>query len=63
MTVKQESLMMNITKAIRRCIDRCNLIGETADIIGIMYQYKALRDLPDAEFDKAYDEIAEALGF
>lgn len=54
---------MPLEKAIRRCIDRCNLIGENADIYSIMYQYKAIRELPDDKLEEVYDEIAGALGF
>ena len=54
---------MKLATAIQRCFDRCNLAGEDVDIMKYMYQYKAIRDLPDEEFDKIYDEIAEALGF
>lgn len=54
---------MKLDKAIERCIDRCNLVGEDVDIQKYMYQYKAIRDLSDDEFDKVYDIIAEALGF
>lgn len=54
---------MTLEKAIRRCIDRCNLIGENVDIYSIMYQYKAIRELSEVEADAVYDEIAEALGF
>lgn len=54
---------MTLEKAIDRCIDRCNLAGEDVDIQKYMYQYKAIRDLPDEDFDKVYDQIAEALGF
>ena len=54
---------MTLEKAIRKCIDRCNLDGENCDIYERMYQYKAIRELPDEEFEKVYDEIAEALGF
>ncbi|MCR5450892.1 MAG: hypothetical protein K6F23_16005 [Solobacterium sp.] len=54
---------MPLEKAIRRCIDRCNLIGENVEIYSIMYQYKAIRELPDEEFEAVYDEIAGALGF
>lgn len=54
---------MKLETAIERCFDRCNLAGMDCDIIKFMYQYKAIRELPDAEFDKVYDEIAERLGF
>lgn len=54
---------MTLEKTIRRCIDRCNLIGENVDIYSVMFQYKAIRELPEMEADAVYDEIAEALGF
>lgn len=54
---------MPLEKAIQRCIDRCNLIGEDADIYSIMYQYKAIRELPDDELEAVYDRIAKTLGF
>lgn len=56
---------MKLDKAIERCIDRCNLDpeGEGMDIYKYMYQYKAIRDLPDDEFEAVYDTISKALGF
>ena len=54
---------MKLEKAIQRCFDRCNLIGEDCDIYSIMYQYKAIRDLPEDRFEAVYNEIAEGLGF
>lgn len=54
---------MGLAKAIQRCIDRCNLIGEGCGIYSIMYQYKAIRELSDDEIDTIYDEIAHTLGF
>lgn len=54
---------MKVDTAIERCFDRCNLAGSDCDIIAVMYKYKAIRELPDAEFDKVYDEIADRLGF
>lgn len=54
---------MKLEKAIQKAFDRCNLIGEDCDIFSVLYQYKAIRDLPDEEIDKIYYEIAEALGF
>ena len=53
---------MKLDKAIQRCFDRCNLEGTDCDVIKIMYQYKAIRELPEAEFDAVYDEIVEGLG-
>ena len=56
---------MKLDKAIERCIDRCNLDPEDEgmDIYKYMYQYKAIRDLPDDEFEAVYDAISKALGF
>lgn len=54
---------MTLEKAIERCIDRCNLEGEDADIYKYMYQYKAIRNLAEKEFEEVYDRIAKALGF
>lgn len=54
---------MKLEKAVQRCFDRCNLIGEDCDVIKIMYQYKAIRELDQEQFDAVYDEIVEGLGF
>ncbi len=54
---------MTKEKAIERIFDRCNLIGEDVDILCIMYKYKAIRELPEEEIDRIYDEIADRLGF
>ena len=54
---------MTLEKAIDRCIDRCNLEGDSVDIYKFMYQYKAIRDLPQDQFEAVYDQIAETLGF
>lgn len=54
---------MKLEKAIERCIDRCNLEGADVDIYKYMYQYKAIRNLPDDEFEAVYDSISKALGF
>ena len=54
---------MTKEKAIERAFDRCNLIGEEVDILKVIYQYKALRELPDEEIDQIYDDIADRLGF
>lgn len=57
--------MMKLETAIDRCFDRCNLDAndEGLDIYKYMYQYKAIRDLPDDQFEAVYDEIASRLGF
>ena len=54
---------MKLEKAKDRCFDRCNLIGSDCDVIQIMYQYKAIRELSQEQFDEVYDEIVERLGF
>ena len=55
--------MMKLETAKQKAFDRCNLIGEECDIYSVLYQYKAIRELPDEEIDKIYDEMAENLGF
>ena len=55
--------MLAKEKAIERAFDRCNLIDEEVDILQVIYQYKALRELPDEEIDQIYDDIADRLGF
>lgn len=55
--------MMKLENAIDRCFDRCNLAGSDCDIIKYMYQYKAIRELPEEEFDKVYEDLADRLGF
>ena len=57
--------MSSLEKAIQKCFDRCNLDsdGESMDIYKHMYRYKAIRELPDEEFDKVYDELSRRLGF
>lgn len=55
--------MMTLEQAKQRAFDRCNLIEGDCEIYAVLYRYKAIRDLPDEEIDKIYDEIAEKLGF
>lgn len=54
---------MKLEKAIEKCFERCNLIGDDCDVIKVMFQYKAIRELTEEEFDNVYDEIVERLGF
>lgn len=54
---------MKLEKAIDRCFDRCNLAGSDCDIIYFMYQYKAIRELPEDQFNEVYDDLAHRLGF
>lgn len=60
---KEYTMAMTKEKAIERAFDRCNLIGDEVDILSIMYQYKALRELPEEEQDRIYEDIADRLGF
>ena len=55
--------MMSLEKAIQRAFDRCNLEGEDCEIYNVLYQYKAIRDLPDDKIEAIYDEFARDLGF
>lgn len=55
--------MMKLERAIQRAFDRCNLEGEDCDIYSILYQYKAIRELPDEKIDEIYEDMAVNLGF
>lgn len=55
--------MMSLDKAVDRAIDRINLVGDECDVYSILYQYKAIRELPDEEVDKIYDHVVKVLGF
>ena len=65
MNTYESDKMSSLEKAIQKCFDRCNLDpdGESMDIYKHMYRYKAIRELPDEEFDKVYDELSRRLGF
>lgn len=54
---------MNYQKAVERCFERCNLIGEDADIWEQMMRYKALREATEQMQEEAYISIATRLGF
>lgn len=54
---------MTLEKAIERAFDRCNVIGEDCDIYSVLYSYKAIRELPESEIDKIYNNFAKGLGF
>ena len=54
---------MTKEKAIERAFDKANLIGENADLWGILYGYKALRELPEEELERIYTQLAKGLGF
>lgn len=52
-----------IEKAIEKAFNKANLIGEDADLWGIIYGYKALRELSDEEQETIYNDLADRLGF
>lgn len=52
-----------LNAAIERAIDRCNLEGTDCDVYRILYQYKAIRELPEDKVDEIYDRVTKALGF
>lgn len=54
---------MKLENAIERCFNRCNLAGEDCEIIYFMNQYKSIRELPEDEYDRVYEELARRLGF
>ena len=54
---------MKIETAVDRIFDRCNLMGENCDIYSVMYRYKVIRELPEAEREQIYEEVASRLGF
>ena len=56
-------MAMSLEKAIQRAFDRCNLEGSDCEVYNILYQYKAIRELPDEQIDKIYDDLSERLGF
>ncbi len=55
--------MMSLDRVVDRAIDRINLIGDECDVYSILYQYKAIRELPEEEVDKIYDYVVKVLGF
>ena len=54
---------MKLEKAIERAFDRCNLIGEDCNIYEVLYSYKAIRELPEAEIERIYENFVKGLGF
>lgn len=54
---------MKLETAKQKAFDRCNLIGADCDVYKILYQYKAISELPDEQIDAIYDEIVKDLGF
>jgi hypothetical protein len=54
---------MKYSKAVERCFDICNLIGEDVDIWHEMMRFKALREASEAMQEEAYMSIATRLGF
>lgn len=51
-----------VEKAIQRIVDRITMYsnGESAAIDPMMCQYKVLRELPEGEYEAAYEEITRA---
>lgn len=61
---RKDTTMMTLERAVQRCFDRCNLVGgDDLEIYHYMYQYKAIRELPEDQFEALYDELAERLGY
>ena len=56
-------MALTLEQTIERIFRRCNLEGESVDIWKYLYSYKATRDLPEADLEAIYDEVAERLGF
>lgn len=54
---------MKLETAVERVFDRCNLMGDNCDIYSVMYRYKVIRELPEAEREEIYEEVASRLGF
>ena len=52
-----------LAKIIDRAFDRCNLIGEDCDIYSVLYSYKSIAKLSQAEIDEIYNCIAFRMGF
>ncbi len=52
--------MLSIEKAAERAFNRANLIGDGVDLDGILFSYKALRDLYYEDPDK-YEEIYQQI--
>lgn len=55
---------MKLDKAIQRCFDTANLIGESVDLDGCMMKYKAIRDLyydSPAEYELIYQDLSARL--
>ncbi len=53
-----------LDRALERAFYRCNLEdGKNCDIYAVLYRYKAIRELPEAEIDRIYDQFAKGLGF
>lgn len=63
--MKEVDSMMSLENAIQRATDMANCSGvdESIDIYQFMNRYKAIRDLPDNQYEEVYDEIAFRLGF
>ena len=63
MKQNNEKNRKSLDRALERAFNRCNLEGENCDVWGVLMRYKAIRELPEAEIDKIYDQIVTGLGF
>ncbi len=56
--------MLSLDKAINRCIDTI-IIKESnldnTDIYAYMYRYKAIRQLPEDQFEAVFDRIEKCI--
>lgn len=52
--------MMSLETAIQRATDMANCSGDdfSIDIYKFMNRYKAIRELPDDQYEAIYDEIS-----
>ena len=52
--------MMTLERAIQRATDMANCSGEneSIDIYKYMNRYKAIRELPEEQYESVYDDIA-----
>ena len=55
--------MLSLQNAIKRAFDTANLIGESVDLDEVMFRYKAIRDLPDDQYEEIYKDLSFRLGF
>lgn len=54
---------MTKEKAIKRAFNRLNIIGASADVYAILYQYKVFREMSESDLDEIYNNLVTRLGF